>query len=113
MKVILNIEEQLPFVSLEGDLIGESNGLEVVDLITNLINKNLVYVVFDLENLRYMNSSGIGVLITAHTKLKNNKGELILLKPNDQINKLLTITKLNTIFKIFQDKKDTLDYLKK
>lgn len=113
MKVTTNIEEGVSFFHLEGDLIGETNGLEVVDLISDHINKSHTKVVFDLSQLRYMNSSGIGVLITAHTKLKNNKGELVLLNPNDQITKLLTITKLNTIFKIFEDKKLASEYLKK
>jgi anti-sigma B factor antagonist len=112
MKVEHNIFNNVLFLFIDGDLLGETNGLEIIDLISNYINKGILRVVFDLSNVRYMNSSGIGVLITAYTKLKNKKGELLLVNPNDQINKLFLITKLNTIFKIFPNKQEALEYFK-
>ena len=49
-----------------------------------------------------MNSSGIGVLITVHSKMKNVGGQVILVNPNDQIVKILDLTKLSQVFTIVE-----------
>lgn len=68
--------------------------------------------VVDLEQVRYMNSSGIGVLITLLTKIKNNKGKMVLVNPSEQIVKLLEITKLNTVFTIADSIEDAKSIIK-
>jgi anti-sigma B factor antagonist len=59
-----------------------------------------------------MNSSGLGVLITVLTKLRNKGGEVVLLNPSEQVKKLLLITKLNNIFNIFDSKEEAEAFLK-
>ena len=58
-----------------------------------------------------MNSSGIGVLITLLTKYRNQEGEMILIKPSENIQKLLLITKLNKIFTIVNNKEEAVEIL--
>ena len=62
--------------------------------------------IVDMENVRYMNSSGIGVLITILTKVKNKNGQMVLVKPSVQIVKLLEITKLDSVFTIVNSKSE-------
>lgn len=112
MKYTTATKENILFIHLEGDLLGESNGLELVDLVNNKINDNILLSAIDLEKVRYMNSSGIGVLITLLTKFRNKGGEVILIKPSEQIKKLLIITKLNAIFNIVDDEKEAIAKLK-
>jgi anti-sigma B factor antagonist len=102
---ILNIE-------LSGDLIGENNGPGLVELINDQINKGITKCTIDMSAVRYMNSSGIGVLITILTKLRNKNGEVALIAPSEQVKKLLVITKLNSIFTIYDSKKEAIDRLK-
>jgi anti-sigma B factor antagonist len=59
--------------------------------------------------VRYISSSGLGLLITLLTKMKNAGGELLLTAPSEHVKKLLLITKLNGIFKVF-DSIDELDF---
>ena len=66
----------------------------------------MAYCAIDLSEVRYMNSSGIGVLITILTKFRNKGGEVVLIKPSDQIRKLLVITKLNAIFTIVESEEE-------
>ncbi|MFN6946373.1 MAG: STAS domain-containing protein [Cytophagaceae bacterium] len=101
------------FIHLKGDLIGESNGMELVDLVNDKINKAIVSCAIDLSEVRYMNSSGIGVLITLLTKFRNKGGEVVLINPSEQIKKLLIITKLNAIFIIVDSEQEALNKLKK
>ncbi len=87
---------------LSGDLIGETSGTAILQKATEAITDNIKKCVVDISALRYINSSGIGVLITLLTKFRNKGGELYLMKPSESVQKLLVITKLNAIFNIIQ-----------
>jgi anti-sigma B factor antagonist len=87
---------------LSGDLIGETSGAAIMEKAVEAISDNIKKCVVDISSLRYINSSGIGVLITLLTKFRNKGGELYLMKPSESVQKLLVITKLNAIFNIVQ-----------
>ena len=96
-------EGNILLLSLSGDLIGEDNGASILELATEHIKNSVRYCIVDISNVRYINSSGIGVLITMLTKFRNKGGELVLIKPSESVEKLLIITKLNSIFNIAPD----------
>lgn len=87
---------------LSGDLIGESGGTSLLEIANEAIAANITKCVIDIANVRYINSSGIGVLITLLTKFRNKDGELYLLSPSESVKKLLVITKLNSIFNVIK-----------
>lgn len=99
-------------LDISGDLIGENNGPGLVEMLNDHINKGINKCIIDISGVRYMNSSGIGVLITILTKLRNKDGEVVLINPSEQVKKLLLITKLNNIFTIFDTKEEALESLK-
>jgi len=57
----------------------------------------------NLGEVSYIDSSGLGELITSHTSLRNRGGSVKLLNPNKRIRDLLKMTKLLNIFEIFED----------
>jgi len=91
---------------LSGDLIGEQSSGEILPAVTDAIQQNVLNCVIDISNVRYINSSGIGILITVLTKFRNKGGEVYLMKPSDTVQKLLVITKLNAIFQIVQSENE-------
>ena len=93
---------------LEGDLIGDDNGAKVLEAVSTAIQNNIRTGIVDISGLRYINSSGIGVLITILTKFRNKGGEVYLLKPSESVQKLLVITKLNSIFQIVQSEDEVV-----
>lgn len=111
----MNYEKELIdntlILKLSGDLIGENNGPGLVEVLNQHISKGINKCIIDISEVRYMNSSGIGVLITILTKLRNKDGEVVLLNPSDQVKKLLVITKLNNIFSIYDTKEEALQHL--
>lgn len=106
------VKDEIIHLKLSGDLIGENNGPGIIESLNNYINKGFHKAVIDISEVRYMNSSGIGVLITILTKLRNKGGEVVLQNPSEQVKKLLVITKLNNIFNVFNTEKEAVDYLK-
>ena len=106
-----HVEDNIAHFSFEGDLIGENNGPELVEIAGDLIEKGVTKCTIDSANVRFINSSGIGVLITLLTKFRNKGGDLVLVNPSEQVNKLLIITKLNAIFNIVQSREEALESL--
>ncbi|MFW5761851.1 MAG: STAS domain-containing protein [Cyclobacteriaceae bacterium] len=100
------VEGNALFIYLKGDLIGENQGPELMELINDHINQGVTNCAVDISEVRFINSSGIGVLITILTKFRNKEGEVVLIKPSEQVKKLLIITKLNSIFQIVDSKED-------
>ena len=88
------------YIFMEGDLIGDEVGPRIVELISDSLLEGAKTVVVDLEKVRYISSSGLGLLITLLTKMRNAGGELVLTAPSEHVKKLLLITKLNGIFKV-------------
>ena len=95
-------------IRLSGDLIGENNSAEIIGIVTEKIQQNVKTCIVDISGLRYINSSGIGLLITILTKFRNKGGEVYLMKPSESVQKLLVITKLNAIFQIIQSESEIL-----
>jgi anti-anti-sigma factor len=91
---------------LSGDLIGEESGNTILEVVNNAIQDKILTCIIDISDVRYINSSGIGTLITILTKFRNKGGEVYLMKPSETVQKLLVITKLNAIFQIIQSEGD-------
>ncbi|RAV99919.1 STAS domain-containing protein [Pseudochryseolinea flava] len=95
-------------LKLSGDLIGEDNGASVIEIVSNQLQHGVLTCIVDISELRYINSSGIGVLITILTKFRNKGGEVYLMKPSESVQKLLVITKLNAIFQVVQSESEVI-----
>ncbi|HEY5825418.1 MAG TPA: STAS domain-containing protein [Cyclobacteriaceae bacterium] len=93
---------------ISGDLIGEDSGTTMVEAVSAAVNHKVLTCIIDISELRYINSSGIGVLITILTKFRNKGGDVYLMRPSENVKKLLVITKLNAIFQIIQSESEVL-----
>ena len=106
MKYSQKVENEVLFITFNGDLLGAGDNLELMDFINDKINQGIHKAIIDMKEVRYMNSSGIGVLITIYTKFKNRNGDAVIINPSEQIVKLLTMTKLDSVIKIFKDEQE-------
>jgi anti-sigma B factor antagonist len=113
MKYSHSIDKGVLKITFSGDLIGESNGPDIVEIVNDAISQSVKYGLVDLTDVRYINSSGIGVLITIHTKFKNKSGELFLINPSEHVKKLFIITKLQSIFNIVLSESEALSKISK
>ena len=111
MKLESSITENIVYIRLQGDLIGDSDSQLLIDLVNNSIDKTKLLCAVDLSKVRFINSSGIGILISLLTKFRNRGGEMVLINPSEQIRKLLIITKLNSIFTITETDQMATEFL--
>ena len=112
MQFTVNNNDNYLFITLEGDLLGDSNGMQLMDIANDAIAQGTLNCILDLAKIRYMNSSGIGVLVTLLSKYSKAEGKLIMLNPSEQIQKLLKITKLSDVFTIVDTKDEALEHIK-
>lgn len=82
--------------------LGEGNVI-LREIIRDLAEKGKKSVVLNLGEVQYMDSSGVGELVKAHTTTKSHGGHLKLANLNKRVHDLLEMTKLSTIFDIQKD----------
>lgn len=100
----LSYQERDGIVILEpkGKILGGPDATTLKDQLQSLIDTGKTKVIIDLAQVDYMNSTGLGILISTLTTLKRAQGELKLANVTDKIQSLLTITKLVTVFDDFE-----------
>ena len=96
-----NVDERYNAVviTLKGNVMGGPDGAKLHDTLHELKEGGKKNVVVDLGKVKFMNSSGLGMLISGMTTMRNAGGDLRLAKVADRIQSLLVITKLITVFK--------------
>lgn len=113
MNFAQEIKQNTLILRISGDLIGEDSGTRLLETVNDAVSHKVPACIIDISDLRYINSSGIGVLITILTKFRNKGGEVYLMKPSESVKKLLVITKLNAIFQIVETEEEALALVKK
>jgi anti-sigma B factor antagonist len=68
-----------------------------------LLEQKRIRILLDLADVDYIDSSGIGELLSGYTSVKNRGGELKLLHLTKKVHDLLQITKLYTVFDVYSD----------
>lgn len=106
MNFAQEIKSNTLILRMSGDLIGEDTGTRLIEAVNEAVSHQVLTCIIDISELRYINSSGIGVLITILTKFRNKGGEVYLMKPSESVKKLLAITKLNAIFQVINDESE-------
>lgn len=108
MKLTYSLQkgEKAYYLFIQGDLIGDEVGPKLVEVVSDAIQDGAKTFVIDLSEVRYISSSGIGLLITMLTKMRNVGGEVYLTSPSEHVKKLLIITKLNNIFTVYDSVED-------
>ncbi len=101
--------EGIIILDLKGRLIvGEPvSGLR--EKVRELIDDGKLNIILDLENVDYIDSTGLGGLVISFTSVKKAGGALKILKLSKRNIELLILTKLTTVFEIFMDEQDAIN----
>lgn len=98
MKIKVNEKYGAVIIELKGNVMGGDDTKEFNELLHKMIDEGKTNVIIDLANVKFMNSSGLGMMIGGLTSVKKANGRLVLANVTDKIESLLMITKLITIF---------------
>lgn len=67
-------------------------------------------LILDLQAVEFMDSSGLSVLITALKAARQKQGNVVLAQPRQEVQRLIELTRLHQVFKLFPDRDGALDY---
>lgn len=93
----------ITIVDLSGRITLGEGSVILRDTVRELIGKGNKKIVLNLGDVNYIDSSGIGELVSAFTTVRNQGGELKLLNLTKKVHDLLQITKLYTVFDVKDD----------
>lgn len=103
MKVSTRQVDGVTILDLSGRITLGEGSVTLRDAIRDLVNKGEKHILLNLGDVSYIDSSGIGELVSAYTSVKNAGGELKLLNLTKKVHDLLQITKLYTVFDVKDD----------
>ncbi len=90
-------------IDMSGRITLGEGSVQLRDAVRDLLSKGQKHILLNLGNVSYIDSSGIGELVSAFTTVKNQGGELKLLNLTRKVHDLLQITKLYTVFDVKDD----------
>ena len=103
MKVSTRQVDGVTILDLSGRITLGEGSVTLRDSIRDLVAKGSTKILLNLGNVDYIDSSGVGELVSAFTSVKNAGGELKLLNLTKKVQDLLQITKLYTVFDVHDD----------
>jgi anti-sigma B factor antagonist len=113
MHVATRQVDGITVLDLSGRITLGEGSVTLRDSVRDLLAKGSKNILLNLGNITYIDSSGIGELVSAFTSVKNAGGELKLLNLTKKVHDLLQITKLYTVFDIKDDEAAAIGSFKK
>jgi anti-sigma B factor antagonist len=93
----------ITIVDLSGRITLGEGSVVLRDTIRDVVSQGNKKILLNLGDVTYIDSSGIGELVSAFTSVRNQGGELKLLNLTKKVHDLLQITKLYTVFDVRDD----------
>ncbi len=104
MKIHEQVKDAVTILRVSGKLISGPELMELKTAFQNVVNQDRHRkVLLDLGGVSWMDSSGLGVIVSGHTTISRAGGEMKILNATKKIHELFIITKLITVFETFQD----------
>jgi len=103
IKTSTRLVDSVTIVDLSGRItLGEGSSI-LRETVRDLISKGQKNILLNLGDVTYIDSSGIGELVSSFTSVSNQGGKLKLLNLQRKVHDLLQITKLYTVFEVHTD----------
>ncbi|HWR49771.1 MAG TPA: STAS domain-containing protein [Bryobacteraceae bacterium] len=101
--------EGIAILDLDGRIIVGEHAAALRDKLRELIAASQTRILLNLAAVDFIDSTGLGALVVGHTGLKKLGGRLALENLNDRNIELLVLTKLSTIFDVFDDEQQAIN----
>ncbi len=100
--------DEVTIIDLSGQIkLGEGSSV-LRDTVKDLLSKGARKILLNLAEINYIDSAGIGELVSAHTSVCNQGGEMKLLQLTKRVHDLLQIMKLYSVFQVADDEASAL-----
>lgn len=112
MTLIDSTNSDIQIIKISGEVdIYNCNNLK--QMFMSKVESGFKKFIFNMEELTYIDSSGIGILIFIKTTVSKNGGKMVVSGVKDSVNKIFELTKLSSFFTIADELQDGIDILNK
>jgi anti-sigma B factor antagonist len=112
VKLSVRKTDSVAILDVSGKLMGGPDADVFKETIRNLLDEGYKSVVVNMSQVPFINSTGLGILISAYTTLRKEDGVLKLANVTERIDSLLMITKLGTIFETYSSEEKAVESFK-
>jgi anti-sigma B factor antagonist len=109
MRIVTREKSGVVILDLQGKLMGGPDAEAFKGTIRKLLDAGCRKIVVNLHDIDWINSTGMGILISGYTTMRRSGGDLRLLNVSDKIQSILYVTKLNMIFKCYGDENEAVE----
>lgn len=103
MKATLRQVDGIVVIDMSGRITLGEGCTQLRELVREQLGKGTKHLLLNLADITYIDSSGIGELVSGFTTVSNQGGKLKLLNLTKKVHDLLQITKLYTVFDVYDD----------
>lgn len=97
------LDNGIGLVEVKGSLVGGDETAEVRKAVAGFIDREYQKLIIDLSKVTYLNSTAIGVLVSAYTTFSRKGWKIKLSGLNKNINNIFVITKLTLVFDVYEN----------
>ncbi len=102
MKIKEKMEGDIAVLTVSGNMMGGPETAALHEKVKSLIAEGLTNVVIDIKGVKWMNSSGLGILMACMSSLQQAGGKMKLASVTDKVKSILMITKLIELFETYE-----------
>lgn len=102
MELDIRQEQQVTVVSVEGE-VDASNSTDLGDALDQLLADGRKKLAVDLENVNFIDSSGLGTLIRVYKHARADAGDVCLASLQPPVRRVFELTRLDRVFEIYPD----------
>ena len=101
MKISNKVDGEITIIELSGKVMGGPDHDKFKSSVTELIDGGAKNFILDLSGVPWINSTGLGILISGFTSIKNSGGVMKVCSVNERVLSIFYISQLENVFEVF------------
>jgi anti-sigma B factor antagonist len=113
MKIKKRESDGITIIDLSGEMYGGPDSMQLVDVVSELARGKKLDLIINLSKVKWISSTGLGILVSARSRFAKEGGVVKLCHPNERVLGILQVTRLNLIFDVYPSEQEAVESLKK
>jgi anti-sigma B factor antagonist len=108
LRIVERVVDGIAILDMTGRLVLDEGDANFRDSLNDLLARGQTHIVLNLKNVSYIDSAGVGVMVAKYLTVRRAGGDMKLLHLTPRSNRVMTITKLLTVFEAFDDEQQAV-----
>ena len=108
LRIVERVVDGVTILDMTGRLVLDEGDAAFREHITSLLDRGQMQIVLNLKDVSYIDSAGVGVMVAKYLTVRRAGGDMKLLHLTPRSNRVMTITKLLTVFEAFDDEQEAV-----